>query len=59
MYTLAIYEAFGVVYDQRFKGSKESAHRRIKKITETAHIHYLEEVPQTIYFKNQPEQIIK
>ena len=59
MYTIAIYEALGVKYDVLFLHGKRTAIKKIKAIIDTAHIHYIEEVPKTDYFKQQPRLIIR
>jgi hypothetical protein len=59
MYTLIIYEAFGVKYDCRFSCSKQRAIKKVQGITPTAHIHYIETVPKTKLFKKQQKTIIR
>jgi len=44
MPTIAIYEAYGVKYDQYFNGEKSPTVKYLKTISDTVHIHYIEEV---------------
>lgn len=44
MPTIAIYEVFGVKYDQYFNPKKQRTKSYLKSISNTVHIHYIEEV---------------
>ena len=56
MPTIAIFEAYGVKYDQYFDTPKQAAADEIKKLSDTAHIHYIEEVNNTKL--SQPRKIL-
>lgn len=59
MFTIMIFEAFGVKYDIRFSCKKARAIKKVKDISPTAFIHYAEEVPRTKFFKRQKKTIIR
>lgn len=57
--TIAIFEAYGVKYDQLFDRSIARTKIAIFNITPTAHIHYIESVPKTKFFKTQQKIIVR
>lgn len=44
MPTIVIFEAFGIKYDQYFNMDKKRTLQYLKSISDTTHIHYIEEV---------------
>jgi hypothetical protein len=44
--TIAIYEAYGVKYDQLFRCSRAKVIEWLRNCCETACIHYIEEIPE-------------